>query len=145
MINAYCDGAVRVSNPGVASCAWVMYNGKGEHLHSESYYLGPELRSNNYAEYAGLIHLLEWLYEHQTRNVVIHSDSALVVNQVNQKWDVNSDELRPLMSKAYGLLVQGAHVLKHCKGHAGNIGNEKADRLCNEELDKRKNYESSKN
>ena len=139
MINAYCDGAVRVSNPGVASCAWVMYNGKGEHLHSESYYLGPELRSNNYAEYAGLIHLLEWLYEHQTRNVVIHSDSALVVNQVNQKWDVNSDELRPLMSKAYGLLVQGAHMLKHCKGHDGVIGNEKADELCNQELDRRVN------
>jgi probable phosphoglycerate mutase len=137
MINAYCDGAVRVSNPGVASCAWVMYNGKGEHLHSESYYLGPELRSNNYAEYMGLIHLLEWLYAHQTRNVVIHSDSKLVVNQVIHNWECNGD-LKPLMSKAYGLLVQGCHILKHIKGHDGNKGNERADGLCNAMLDAHK-------
>jgi probable phosphoglycerate mutase len=91
--------------------------------------------SNNYAEYAGLIALLQYLYEQHYRNVVIYSDSKLVVEQVNQKWEVNSDELRPLMSKAYGLLVQGCHMLKHCKGHAGTKGNEKADRLCNECLD----------
>jgi probable phosphoglycerate mutase len=135
VITAYTDGAVRVSNPGVASCAWVLYNEKGEQLHSESYYLGPELRSNNFAEYTGLIRLLEWLYAHNTRNVITFCDSKLVVEQVNQKWQVNSDELRPLMSKAYGLLVQGCHVLKHCKGHDGVIGNEKADELCNKELD----------
>jgi ribonuclease HI len=26
-------------------------------------------------------------------------------------------------------------VLKHCKGHDGVLGNEKADELCNKELD----------
>jgi ribonuclease HI len=67
--------------------------------------------------------------------VITFCDSKLVVEQVNQKWQVNSDELRPLMSKAYGLLVQGCHVLKHCKGHSGIQGNEKADELCNKELD----------
>ena len=139
MLTAFTDGAVRVSNPGVASCAWVMYNEKGEHLHSESHYLGPELHSNNFAEYQGVIRCFEWLYTHSTRNVIIYCDSKLVVEQVNQRWDVNSDELRPLMSKAYGLLVQGAHVLKHCKGHDGVIGNEKADELCNQELDRRVN------
>ena len=139
MLTAFTDGAVRVSNPGVASCAWVMYNEKGEHLHSESHYLGPELHSNNFAEYQGVIRCLEWLYAHNTRNVIIYCDSKLVVEQVNQRWDVNSDELRPLMSKAYRLLVQGAHMLKHCKGHDGVIGNEKADELCNQELDRRVN------
>ena len=139
MREAFTDGAVRVSNPGVASCAWVMYNEKGEHLHSESHYLGPELHSNNFAEYQGVIRCFEWLYTHSTRNVIIYCDSKLVVEQVNQRWDVNSDELRPLMSKAYGLLVQGAHMLKHCKGHDGVIGNEKADELCNQELDRRVN------
>ena len=82
-----------------------------------------------------MIALLQYLYEQRYRNVVIYSDSKLVVEQVNQKWEVNSDELRPLMSKAYGLLVQGCHVLKHIKGHDGNKGNERADELCNAILD----------
>lgn|ERR1039458_7994315 len=132
---AYTDGAVRITNPGLASCAWVMYDTcKPEWKLEQSTFLGFPY-SNNYAEYAGLIALLQYLYEQHYRNVVIYSDSKLVVEQVNQKWEVNSDELRPLMSKAYGLLVQGCHMLKHCKGHAGTKGNEKADRLCNECLD----------
>ena len=142
-INAYTDGAVRKGNPGQASCAWLLDLPGGSVFWG--YFLGPELRTNNYAEYQGVLKLLEHLDAQGYRNVTIHCDSKLVVEQVNQRWHVNSEELRPLMSKAYGLLVQGAHVLKHCKGHAGNIGNEKADRLCNEELDKRENYESSKN
>ena len=130
---AYTDGACRVSNPGICSCAFVIYKDEIE-VHTEGKYLGPELRSNNFAEYQGLILLLEYLYAHQTRNVVIHSDSKLVVNQVLHNWECNGD-LKPLMSKAYGLLVQGCHVLKHIKGHDGNKGNERADALCNAMLD----------
>lgn len=132
MINAYTDGACRLGNPGICSCAWVLSEGA---VKSRGYYLGPERHTNNYAEYQGVIKLLEYLYTNAIRNVVIHCDSTLVVNQVNQKWEINSDELRPLMSKAYGLLVHGAHVLKHVKGHDGIEGNEAADRVCNAVLD----------
>ena len=135
MITAYCDGACRVSNPGVCSCAWVLYVNGVEDSHG-SQYLGPELRSNNYAEYQGLILLLEWLYAQSIRNVVIHSDSELVVNQTNLKWNTESgSDIDKLRTRAYGLLVQGCHVLKHVKGHEGNLGNERADELCNAILD----------
>jgi len=137
MIKAYTDGACRGGNPGFCSCAWVLVWPNND-VSKHGYYLGPERRTNNYAEYQGLIKLLEHLYTHSIRNVIIHCDSKLVVNQVNQKWEVNSDDLRPLMSKAYGLLVHGAHVLKHVKGHDGNKGNEIADKLCNEVLDEHK-------
>ena len=61
MIEAYCDGACRVSNPGVTSCAWVVYEGEREVKH-QAYFLGPELHTNNYAEFQGLIKLLEHLH-----------------------------------------------------------------------------------
>jgi ribonuclease HI len=133
VLTSYTDGACRVSNPGICSCAFVLYGLPGGE-YSQVKYLGPELHTNNYAEYQGLILLLEWLYAQSIRNVVIHCDSKLVVNQTLHNWECNGD-LRPLMSKAYGLLVQGCHALKHIKGHEGNKGNERADELCNAMLD----------
>ena len=147
MIEAWCDGACRGGNPGICSCAWVL-RGTMQREHKkpievdayDAHFLGPELHTNNFAEYCGLIVLLEFLYSRGLRNVVIYCDSKLVVNQVNQKWECLSDDLRPLMSKAYGLLTQGCHVLKHIKGHDGNVGNEEVDRLCNEELDRQEEH-----
>ena len=136
MITAYTDGACRGGNPGFCSCAWVLLDTK--HPEQEIYqarYLGPARHTNNYAEYQGLILLLEYLYDcNGYRNVIIHSDSKLVINQVLHNWECNGD-LKPLMSKAYGLLVRGSHVLKHVKGHEGDKGNERADELCNAVLD----------
>jgi ribonuclease HI len=101
----------------------------------EVHFLGPKLHTNNYAEYQGLIRLLKFLYKARLRNVVIYCDSLLVVNQVNDVWDVNSPDLLPYWQLAYGMVMQGCHVLKHIKGHDGIAGNEEADRLCNEVLD----------
>ena len=133
-LTAYTDGACRISNPGLCSCAWVLYvNGVEDSYGSR--YLGPAFHTNNYAEYQGLITLLEILYANSFRNVIIHCDSELVVNQTLGKWEINQSDLKVLATKCYGLLVQGCHVLKHIKGHAGNKGNERADELCNEHLD----------
>jgi probable phosphoglycerate mutase len=134
---AYCDGACRVSNPGICSCAFVIYKDEVE-VHTEGKYIGPELRSNNFAEYQGLILLLEYLYLHNIRNVIIYSDSELVVNQTLGKCEVKQPDLKVLAAKCYGLLVRGCHVLKHIKGHDGNKGNERADELCNAMLDAHK-------
>lgn len=137
MHKAYCDGACRVSNPGICSCAFVIYKDEVE-VHTEGKYIGPELRSNNFAEYQGLILLLEYLYLHNIRNVIIYSDSELVVNQTLGKCEVKQPDLKVLAAKCYGLLVRGCHVLKHIKGHDGNKGNERADELCNAMLDAHK-------
>jgi ribonuclease HI len=136
MKNAYTDGACRGGNPGFTSCAWVLYDSamEGQEV-SGGKYLGPERHTNNYAEYQGLILLLEHLYFSGTRNVIIHSDSELVVNQTLGNWTINQDDLRLFAAKCYGLLTQGCHVLKHIKGHNGDRGNERADALCNAILD----------
>lgn len=136
MKEAYVDGACRGGNPGFTSCAWVMYDSKlPDKEWSQSQYLGPERRTNNYAEYQALILLLEFLYKNSMRNVMIYSDSELVVNQTLGSWVINKEELKRYAAKCYGLLMQGCHVLKHIKGHDGNKGNERADALCNAMLD----------
>jgi len=132
MITAYTDGACRVSNPGLCSASFVVYKDNAKY-HEQGRVLEGR-HTNNESEYTALLDLLEWLYAQSIRNVVIHSDSKLVVNQTLHNWECNGD-LRPLMSKAYGLLVQGCHALKHIKGHEGNKGNERADELCNAMLD----------
>jgi len=138
---AYTDGACRGGNPGFTSCAWVIYE-NGKAINSDSYYLGPERHTNNYAEYQGVIRLLQYLYKNSIRNVIIHCDSELVVNQTLGKWAINQPDLKVLAAQAYGLLIKGCHVLKHIKGHDGNKGNEEADMLCNVVLDANKeNYE----
>jgi ribonuclease HI len=134
ILTAFTDGACRISNPGVTSCSWVLYDDTKE-IAKAGRYLGPELHTNNFAEYSGLIDLLEYLYERKIKNVTIYSDSKLVVEQVNDRWDVNEQALIPLWIQAYGMLLKGGHSLYHIHGHTGNVGNEAADKLANEVLD----------
>ena len=136
-VKAYTDGACRVSNPGQTSCAWVIFQEDDNGPKYEgSRYLGPELHTNNYAEYQGLLDLLKYAAKHKIMGLEIYCDSKLVVNQVNDVWDVNSQELMPLCVLAYALRIRGGHTLQHIHGHSGDPGNEYVDHLCNEALDK---------
>lgn len=147
--SAYTDGACRVSNPGKCSSAFVIYKGP-ELLHKEGRVL-EGLNSNNTAEYVALLDLLKWAEKNNIRNAFIHCDSALVVNQTNQQWACNKPDLKRFSTQAYGLLVRGAHVLKHVRGHGKNedesinAKNEEVDALCNALLDEWENTNASKN
>ena len=131
---AYTDGACRGGNPGQCSCAFVVMQGLTL-IFDHSRYLGPELHTNNYAEYQGLLDLLSWANLHKVRNLEIYSDSSLIVNQVRGRWKVNKEDLKPLCHTATALFIRGGHTLHLIKGHDGNVGNEHADRLCNRILD----------
>jgi ribonuclease HI len=149
-ISVFTDGACRVSNPGLCSSAFVVYKGS-ELLHKEGRVL-EGLKTNNEAEYTALLDFLKWADKHNVRNAFIHCDSALVVNQTLQQWECNKPDLRKLSTQAYGLLVRGAHMLKHVRGHGKNedevinARNGEADALCNALLDKhQEEYLVSKN
>ena len=135
MLTAFVDGACRVSNPGQTSCSWVLYEDDTE-VCTGGHYLGPELHSNNYAEFMGLLHLLYHLAYNKLRRVTIVSDSKLVVDGTNQAMTITKPDIKGFATEAYGLLVKGGHKLEHTKGHEGNKGNERADQLCNEILDR---------
>jgi hypothetical protein len=70
--------------------------------------------------------------------VHIHCDSLLVINQVTGVWRCGKPDLIPLLTRVRDLSA-GKHItFKHVKGHSGVPGNELADKLCNEVLDKEK-------
>ena len=135
MKTAFTDGACRVSNPGFCSCAFAVYqDDKG--IHSSSRYLGPELHSNNWAEFEGLLDLLRWAAVNGVAGLEIFCDSKLVVHTSTGLWTLKEPSLKPLCTLAYAMLVRGNHTLQHIKGHSGNPGNEYVDLLCNQVLDK---------
>ncbi len=71
---------------------------------------GP-MRSNNIAEYHGLIFLLRRLREIESETgrrgaYVIHGDSQLVIRQMKGRYRVKADHLRALHSQADSLAAQ---------------------------------------
>ena len=101
------------------------------------------LHTNNYAEYQGLLLLLNWAGEEGFTELDIHCDSQLVVKQVRGEWAVKHKELQPLHDLALALLVRGRHNLTWIRGHEqaeleeDRIGNTFVDKLCNEVLDEK--------
>jgi ribonuclease HI len=65
-------------------------------------------RTNNEAEYFGLIvGLRAAIAQHEQtpmRNLVIHGDSSLVVNQISGDWAVKAEHLMPLFDEARALM-----------------------------------------
>lgn len=133
MITVYTDGACRVSNPGLCSAAFVVYD--NDKIIFEWSMALPGLNTNNYAEYQGVLYALAWLSNQNFQRAEIFCDSRLVVEQVNGRWACNKPDLLPFKKQAMYHLVRGSHKLTHIDGHAGHAGNERADLLCNRELD----------
>jgi ribonuclease HI len=130
LITAFCDGGAR-GNPGPAGFGVHIENERGEKLAELSEYLG--IRTNNFAEYSGLLAALEFAlrYDHPRLRVV--SDSELMVKQIKGEYKVKSPDLRPLYDEAKRRIAgldffQIQHVLRN--------KNKDADRLANEAMDK---------
>ena len=96
----YFDGGSR-GNPGAAAGAAVLVTPDGE-MHTSSVFL--ENATNNQAEYVGLIAGLELAKELDYQSLEIKGDSQLVVDQMNGKSKVKSDNLKPLHQQAQALL-----------------------------------------
>src|SRR6202012_1782073 len=70
----------------------------GETLGELSEYLGK--KTNNFAEYSGLLAALDFAIENRHLHLRVVSDSELRVKQIKGKYRVNSPELRPLYDEA---------------------------------------------
>lgn len=109
-LTGYTDGGARVSNPGLGACAFVLYANE-QLLHKGGKFLGSGV-TNNVAEYRGLLFLLEYLKANQLDQVLIHSDSQLIVNQVNGSFKSANPFLTPLRNYARVLLADRTSQLK---------------------------------
>jgi ribonuclease HI len=128
VLTIHIDGAAR-GNPGPAAFAFVIER-NGEEPVEEKGTLGHT--TNNVAEYTALVRALEHATQLGGRRLHIHSDSELLVKQMNGEYQVKNDQLRSLFKKAK---IIADHFDSVTIGHIRREQNSRADRLCNEALD----------
>jgi ribonuclease HI len=129
-INAHCDGGAR-GNPGPAGYGALIQDDHGMVLAELSEFLG--IRSNNYAEYSGLLACLQYALDHHHPRLRVVSDSELMVKQIQGKYKVNSPDLKPLWQEARNRIARlEAFEISHALRHK----NKDADRLANEAMDR---------
>jgi ribonuclease HI len=129
-ISAHCDGGAR-GNPGPAGFGALIQDANGNVLAELSEFLG--IRTNNYAEYSGLLASLQYALDHHHRRLRVVSDSELMVKQIQGKYKVNSPDLRPLWQEAKNRIAKlEAFEISHALRHK----NKDADRLANEAMDR---------
>ncbi len=92
----YSDGGAR-GNPGPAAIAFIIQSETGKTLRRDSSYIG--ICTNNQAEYRALFAALESAAELKPDSVTCHSDSELIVKQLNGKYSVKNGELKELWLK----------------------------------------------
>ncbi len=127
---AHCDGGSR-GNPGPSGYGAVIEGPDGIVAAELSEFVG--IQTNNYAEYSGLIAVLNWGIEHGAKHLRVISDSELMVKQMKGQYKVNSPVLRPLWEQARAL----ARKLDRFEiSHTLRGANKTADRLANEAMDK---------
>ncbi len=129
-ILAHCDGGAR-GNPGPAGYGAVVQTADGTILAELSEFLG--IRTNNYAEYSGLLGCLHYALENGYRHLRVVSDSELMVKQILGKYQVKSPDLKPLYDEAKRRIakLEGFEI-----SHALRHKNKDADRLANEAMDR---------
>jgi probable phosphoglycerate mutase len=127
---AHCDGGSR-GNPGPSGYGAVVEDARGQVAARLSRFLG--VQTNNYAEYSGLLAVLEWALANGARRLRVVSDSELMVKQMKGQYKVKSPGLIPLWQEARRLArrLDGFEIRHTLRG-----GNKEADRLANEAMDK---------
>jgi ribonuclease HI len=129
-ISAHCDGGAR-GNPGPAGYGALIQDANGMVIAELSEFLG--IRTNNYAEYSGLLGCLQFALDNNYRRLRVVSDSELMVKQIQGKYKVNSPDLKPLWQEAKNRI---ARLEKFEISHALRHKNKDADRLANEAMDR---------
>ncbi len=123
------DGGSR-GNPGPAAWGFTLADAHGTPLASDGRTIG--VATNNVAEYGGLIAGLERALELGVRNLAVHGDSKLVIEQMAGRWKVKAPGLQPLNDTARKL-SRGFETITFA--HVRRAGNTEADRLVNAALD----------
>jgi ribonuclease HI len=100
-VTIYTDGAAR-GNPGPAAIGVIIKDETGSTIATISRHLGAT--TNNQAEYRAIIAALEKAVALGARQVVLKSDSELVVKQINGLYKIKNTALRPLYQKVVVLI-----------------------------------------
>ncbi len=128
MFILHTDGGSR-GNPGPAATGYLLYE-DGKLVDSSGDYLGTA--TNNFAEYTALISGLKMALKHDIQELTCKLDSELVVNQLNGKYKVKHEAIKPLHAQVKELAVKFPKITFT---HVLRSENREADRIVNEVLD----------
>jgi probable phosphoglycerate mutase len=120
-----CDGAAR-GNPGPAGAGAIVVSEEGDVLAEVAEGLGET--TNNVAEYTAAIRGLEAADRVGAREVLLRSDSLLLVRQLTGHYRVKSAHLQPLHRQVKQLATRFDRVTYE---HVPRERNVEADRLAN--------------
>lgn len=124
----YADGASR-GNPGPAAIGAIIKDKQGRLITTIAQSIGRA--TNNQAEYKAIIAALEHAITLGANQVEIHSDSELVVRQINGEYRVKKATLKPLYQQVKQLQSQ---LKSFTITHIPRQQNIEADNLANKAL-----------
>lgn len=128
---AHVDGGSR-GNPGDSGYGVWIRDAEGEGRAGFGDFLGRQ--TNNHAEYRGLLAVLEWAENNGVSELLVRSDSQLMVRQMNGRYRVKSPGLKPLWEEAR---TRASRLERFRIEHVRREDNEMADQLANLAIDRR--------
>lgn len=125
-VEVWTDGASR-GNPGPASFGTIC-EVDGKLTFQDSFEIG--IKTNNAAEYAGLIYALSKLIKMGLENeqVIVKSDSQLMVRHISGEYKLKTKELLEYYLTAQNLISRFSNIKVI---HVGREQNRSADRMAN--------------
>ncbi len=132
-ILAYTDGASR-GNPGESGIGIVLKDEFGNVIASHGGYIGKA--TNNIAEYTALTTCLKLVQGMKCSNLIVHSDSELIVRQMNGQYKVKDKRLKKHFENIQNILT--ALPFQFVIRYVPREKNQEADQLANHGIDTKK-------
>ena len=132
-ILAYTDGASR-GNPGESGVGIVLKDERGQVIASQYGYIGQA--TNNIAEYTALAACLKLVQTTECSRLVVHSDSELMVRQLNGQYKVKDAGLKKQFLHIQNIIE--ASPFEFAIRHVPREKNREADELANRGIDTKK-------
>ncbi len=133
----YFDGGSRGSNRGGTGAGSVLYSRSSaavgfEEVWHRCHFIGASDATSNVAEYRGLIEGLKEAVRLGLRRVKVRGDSQLVIRQLQGRYAVRKEHLKPLYAEAAALLA----LIPECAlFYVPRALNARADELSNMAMD----------
>lgn len=127
-VQLYIDGASR-GNPGLGGAGAYMADEDGNEILRLTKYLGTV--TNNMAEYAALLLGLKEAKKRKFKEILIFSDSELLVRQVQGVYQVKNAVLKKNHEEVMNILRNFNYKISHVCREKNKI----ADQLANEAID----------
>lgn len=129
MIIVYTDGGSR-GNPGPAAYGVRVEDAAGTLIDELQEAIG--IATNNVAEYRGLLAALDYAIAHGHRDVLVRSDSELLVKQMKGEYKVKHPDMQKLHGEARLRIarlgkVRFEHVRREKNAHADGLANKAMD------------------